>query len=71
MDDGGLSGAVAIVTGAGGGIGSEVVALARERFGGLDVVVNNAGRFLLKPISPAASFMTGAVVMADGGFTAQ
>ena len=25
------------------------VALARERFGALDVVVNNAGRFLLKP----------------------
>jgi NAD(P)-dependent dehydrogenase (short-subunit alcohol dehydrogenase family) len=89
-----LEGAVAIVTGAAGGIGSEVVAqlraagvsvvaedidpgveklaqdgvatlcadaaqadsaraavaMARERFGRLDVVVNNAGRFLFKPI---------------------
>jgi NAD(P)-dependent dehydrogenase (short-subunit alcohol dehydrogenase family) len=93
-DDGGLDGAVAIVTGAAGGIGSAVVeqlraagasvvaedidpaveelaadgvapltgdaaeagtakaavALAHERFGGLDIVINNAGRFLLKPI---------------------
>jgi NAD(P)-dependent dehydrogenase (short-subunit alcohol dehydrogenase family) len=90
----GLEGAVAIVTGAAGGIGSATVAelrevgakvvaedldpavneleaddvavlegdaaqaqtaraaveLAKARFGGLDVVVNNAGRFLLKPI---------------------
>lgn len=90
----GLEGAVAIVTGAAGGIGSAVVAelreagasvvaedidpavkeladddvavltgdaanadtaraaveLAKARFGRLDVVVNNAGRFLLKPI---------------------
>jgi NAD(P)-dependent dehydrogenase (short-subunit alcohol dehydrogenase family) len=90
----GLDGAVAIVTGAAGGIGSAVVAELREagakvvaedidpavseleadgvaalegdaaqaetareavrmaltRFGRLDVVVNNAGRFLLKPI---------------------
>jgi NAD(P)-dependent dehydrogenase (short-subunit alcohol dehydrogenase family) len=94
MDDASLEGAVVIVTGAAGGIGSEVVAqlraaganvvaedidpavgeladddvapltgdaaqadtaraavaLAFERFGRLDVVVNNAGRFLLKPI---------------------
>jgi len=94
MDDG-LEGAVAIVTGAAGGIGSAVVrelrdagasvvaedldpaveglegdrvaalrgdaaqaataraavALAMDRFGGLDVVVNNAGRFLLKPLA--------------------
>jgi NAD(P)-dependent dehydrogenase (short-subunit alcohol dehydrogenase family) len=93
-DDASLDGAVAIVTGAAGGIGSAVVeqlraagvsvvaedidpaverlaadgiatltgdaaradtakaavALARERFGRLDIVVNNAGRFLLKPI---------------------
>jgi hypothetical protein len=93
MDDG-LEGAVAIVTGAAGGIGSAVVRelrdagawvvaedldpaveelegdgvaalqgdaaqadtaraavrLAMDRFGGVDVVVNNAGRFLLKPI---------------------
>jgi len=93
MDDG-LEGAVAIVTGAAGGIGSAVVRglrdagasvvaedldpavedlegdrvaalrgdaaqaetaraavrLATDRFGGLDVVINNAGRFLLKPI---------------------
>ena len=93
-DDETLDGAVAIVTGAAGGIGREVVAqlravgasvvaedidpaveeladdgtavlcadaaradsaraavaLALERFGRLDVVVNNAGRFLLKPI---------------------
>jgi NAD(P)-dependent dehydrogenase (short-subunit alcohol dehydrogenase family) len=93
-DSDGLDGAVAIVTGAAGGIGSAVVgqlrgagaavvaedidpdverladdrvatlqgdaarsdvarqavALALERFGRLDVVVNNAGRFLLKPI---------------------
>jgi NAD(P)-dependent dehydrogenase (short-subunit alcohol dehydrogenase family) len=91
----GLDGAVAIVTGAAGGIGSatvrllrergaavvaedidpavdeladdriaplqgdaaqsdvarQAVALALERFGRLDVVVNNAGRFLLKPIA--------------------
>jgi NAD(P)-dependent dehydrogenase (short-subunit alcohol dehydrogenase family) len=90
----GLEGAVAIVTGAAGGIGSATVALLREagarvvaedldpavneleaddvaalqgdaaqaqtaraavelakaRFGQLDVIVNNAGRFLLKPI---------------------
>src|SRR5919201_5829978 len=90
----GLNGAVAIVTGAAGGIGSAVVTQLREagaavvaedldpavhelasehvaplqgdstrtqtareavllaltRFGRLDVVVNNAGRFLLKPI---------------------
>jgi NAD(P)-dependent dehydrogenase (short-subunit alcohol dehydrogenase family) len=90
----GLEGAVAIVTGAAGGIGSAVVGelrdagasvvaedidpavreleeervavltgdaasadtaraaveLAKARFGRLDVVVNNAGRFLLKPI---------------------
>jgi NAD(P)-dependent dehydrogenase (short-subunit alcohol dehydrogenase family) len=89
-----LDGAVAIVTGAAGGIGSAVVAellregasvvasdldpavrelagarvaplvgdaaqaqtaadavaLARERFGGLDVLVNNAGRFLLRAL---------------------
>jgi NAD(P)-dependent dehydrogenase (short-subunit alcohol dehydrogenase family) len=93
-DDGTLNGAVAVVTGAAGGIGSAVVeqlraagasvvaedidpavqdleadgvaalvgdaaqaatakaavALAHERFGTLDVVINNAGRFLLKPI---------------------
>jgi NAD(P)-dependent dehydrogenase (short-subunit alcohol dehydrogenase family) len=89
-----LNGAVAIVTGAAGGIGSAVVGrlleagasvvaedldpavealagervatlcadatqaatadaaveLARERFGGLDVLVNNAGRFLMKAL---------------------
>jgi NAD(P)-dependent dehydrogenase (short-subunit alcohol dehydrogenase family) len=94
MGDAGLNGAAAIVTGAAGGIGREVVAglreagasvvaedidpavndlagegvaaltgdaaqaqtarqaveLALERFGRLDVVVNNAGRFLLKPL---------------------
>jgi NAD(P)-dependent dehydrogenase (short-subunit alcohol dehydrogenase family) len=93
-DDDGLEGAVAIVTGAAGGIGSAVVGelrdagaavvaedldpavdelaservaslqgdaadariaraaveLAISRFGRLDVVVNNAGRFLLKPV---------------------
>jgi NAD(P)-dependent dehydrogenase (short-subunit alcohol dehydrogenase family) len=93
-DDASLDGAVAIVTGAAGGIGSAVVeqlraagasvvaedidpaveelaadgvapltgdaadagtakaavAFAHERFGGLDIVINNAGRFLLKPI---------------------
>lgn len=90
----GLEGAVAIVTGAAGGIGSALVAqlraagvavvaedldpavgalegervatlcadaadaatardavhLARERFGGLDLLMNNAGRFLMKPL---------------------
>jgi NAD(P)-dependent dehydrogenase (short-subunit alcohol dehydrogenase family) len=93
-DDASLEGAVAIVTGAAGGIGSAVVeqlraagasvvaedvdpaveelqadgvaaltgdaaqastakaavVLAHERFGRLDIVINNAGRFLLKPI---------------------
>ena len=94
MDQAGLEGSVAIVTGAAGGIGSAVlrqlreagaavvaediapavhelgddqvatlqadaadaetarqaVELALSRFGRIDVVVNNAGRFLLKPI---------------------
>ncbi|SRR5581483_11806118 len=52
------------------GTARQAVALARERFGALDVLVNNAGRF---PgcASPRSSIVTGAILMADGGFSAQ
>jgi NAD(P)-dependent dehydrogenase (short-subunit alcohol dehydrogenase family) len=62
----------------------QAVALAKMRFGALHVIVNDAGRVPVNAVAPGAdcgrdrvpglgalSIITGAILMADGGFTAQ